>query len=421
MTGVKKAAVLGVWAATLIAVFIGTRLIALPESASAPRDFGAAIRAALAEKDGLDRAARTATVLQHLDAENVAEAAAVYDRLVNILDEQDIRPFAIAWARFDPAAALDHTLGWRYPDKREAGASAVIEGWAMRDPAEALREYEKAKARIPSISEALFLDMLTGWLYSGEGGLVEYLAGLSSRTQELGLVRVVAKLIRSGDADTAMHWVDSVVQNDAYELKFRKQAFRRGVRMVGRADPELAAAWAMEHEGQPYAADAARIVAGRWGAQDGPAAMQWVRDLQREELPELAIREAFRGWMQSDREGAIAWLESETLTAFHDPAITFYTKGLADRDPEGAIVWCERILASDRQLRCLKSTAEKWFEKNPTAAEAWLQQSSLDEETRRAARRKFEKAKQQRRAPGQGQPKRANPGVEVIPVPRTPQ
>jgi hypothetical protein len=175
----------------------------------------------------------------------------------------------------------------------------------------------------------------------------------------------------------------------------------------------------MEHEGRPYAADAARIVAGRWGSRDGRAAMQWVRDLPREELPELAIREAFRTWLASDREGAVAWLESETLTAFHEPAIDYYAKDLSDRDPEESIAWCERLLDSDSQLRCLETAAAKWFQEDPVAAEAWLQQSSLDEEARRTARILPEKKKKQRRPRRPGQPNRGDPGVEVIPVPRT--
>jgi hypothetical protein len=214
----------------------------------------------------------------------------------------------------------------------------------------------------------------------------------------------------SGDADAAMRWVESIVRDDAYEMKFKKQVFRRGMRMVGRADPELTAAWAMEHEGQPYATDAARIVAGRWGARDGRAAMQWVQDLPREEPPEVAVREAFRAWLASDREGAVAWLESETLTAFHDPAIAYYANNLANPDPEEAIVWCERLLDSASQLPCLKTAAAKWFQKDPAAAETWLQQSPLDEEARRAARTLPEKKKQQRRSRGPGQPMRGDLG-----------
>jgi hypothetical protein len=242
-------------------------------------------------------------------------------------------------------------------------------------------------------------------VYSGEGGLDEYLAGLSNQRQETAIIRVVAKLMRNGGADATMPWVNSIIRNDAYEKKFKKRAFRRGVRMIGRWDPELAAAWAMEHAGQGYAVDAPRIVAGRWGSRDGPAAMQWVRDHPAEELREPAVREAFRTWLLgSDRNGAVAWLESETLTAFHDPAISFYAKDLRDRAPEAAIGWCERILDSDIRLRCLTPAAAKWYQRDAVAAETWLQQSPLDEEARRTARTPPDIIRQQMRDRRPGQP-----------------
>jgi hypothetical protein len=404
MTGVKQGAVLGAWAATLVAAFAAGWVTAPPQSASAPDDFSAAIRAALAEEDGVDRAERTASVLQQLDPENVLEVAAVYDRMLNILDELDLRPFALAWARFDPAAALDHTLGWSFADLREIGACAAIEGWAMRDPIGAQQAYKETSARHPSLSKELFLNMLTGWLYSGEGGLDEYLAGLSNLRQDWGITQVAGKLMRSGGADATVPWVDSIVRNEAYENRFKKRVFLRGIRIVGRFDPERAAAWAMEHEGHGYALDAPRIVAGRWGSRDGPAAIQWVRDHLTDERLGPAVREAFRTWMGSDRKGAVEWLESETLTAFHDPAIDFYAKDLSDRAPEEAIGWCERILESKEQLRCFTRTAPKWYQRDAVAAEVWLQQSPLDEEARRDARMPPRKLRQQKRL-GRPEPK----------------
>jgi tetratricopeptide (TPR) repeat protein len=428
MSDAKKAAVVGVWAATLLAGFVGARLFTQPESATPPDDFGAEIRAVLAEKDGLDRMERAAAVLQHLNSDNVAEAAAVYDRLLNLLNELDIRPFALAWARFDPEAALQHTLRWRFPDQQKMGASAAIEGWAMRDPVGALQAYEKAKTENPSISEDMFLNLLSGWLYSGEGGLVEYVANLSEYKREVAISRVVGKVMRNGDTEGAISWVEAIIQDDAYEMPVKRRVFRRGIRIVGRSDPAIAAAWTMEHHGQDYAVDAPRIAAGRWATKDGPAAMQWVKELPDGELTHLAIREAFLSWYRGDRESAVAWLEAETLTAFHGPAIDYYANALSKRKPEEAIAWCERILDSERQLRCLKPAAVKWFQRDAAAAEAWLQQSPLDEAARSAARKPPLKKKQQRRSrPGQpnlrrgGQDNLEGGVIEVVPGQRTPQ
>jgi hypothetical protein len=404
MTGVMKGVVLGVWAATVVAAFTAGRVTSTPESASVSDDFGAAVRAALGEKDALDRVARTASVLQQIDPENALEAAAVYDQMLNILDELDIRPFMLAWARVDPAAALDHALHWSFLDKQKFAAGAAIEGWAMRDPIGARQAYKSAIADFPSLSEDLFLNLLTGWVYSGEGGLDEYLAGLSKQQRDTAITKVAARLMRVGGIDATMLWANAIAQNDAYEKRFKRLVFRRGIRMVGRWDPERAAAWAMEHAGQDYASDAPRIVAGLWGKRDGQAAMQWVRDHPDEESYELAVREAFRTWLASDRKGAVAWLESETLIAFHDPAILFYAKDLNDRVPEEAIDWCERVHDPDEQLRCLKLAAAKWYQRDAVAAETWLQQSSLDEEARRDARTPPEKIREKKRNARPGQP-----------------
>ncbi|MBW2542115.1 MAG: hypothetical protein JRF15_08495 [Deltaproteobacteria bacterium] len=404
MTGVKKGVVLGLWVATLVAVFVVARVTAPPESTSAIDDFGTALRAALAEKDGVDRAERTASLLQRLDSENVPEAAATYSRMINILDEHDIRPFALAWARFDPAAALDHAISWPFQDKQKMGAGAVIEGWAMKDPTAAREAYEEIRERLPGLGEDMFVGLLAGWLYSGKDGLDEFLAGLSRQQRDTAITKVAARLMRIGGPEAMMSWADSIVRNAAYEKRFKRLVFRRGIRMVGRWYPERAAAWAMEHAGQDYAIDAPRIVAGLWGRHAGLIAMQWVRDHPDEETHELAVREAFRTWFMSDPKGAVAWLESETPTAFHDPAIIFYAKDLNDRDPETAIGWCERIHDSDERLRCLRLAAAAWYQRDAVAAETWLQQSPLDEEARRFARTPPEQAQAVKRKVRPGQP-----------------
>jgi hypothetical protein len=118
--------VLAFWIAALAAAFGVGRLTALPEAASTPEDMGVAVRTALAEGDQLARAGQVASLLEHLDSENLPAVQAVYDRLLPVVDKCDIRPFVSAWARFDPAGALVYSAGWRYKIKQEIGVEAAI-------------------------------------------------------------------------------------------------------------------------------------------------------------------------------------------------------------------------------------------------------------------------------------------------------
>jgi hypothetical protein len=177
--------------------------------------------------------------------------------------------------------------------------------------------------------------------------------------------------------------------------------------MVARMDPERAAGWALENRNQAPAYDAPRNVTEQWGLRDGRAALEWVRNNPppTEEMQYQACREGFKSWFSSNRADAVAWLDSETLTAFHDPAIEFYAKEIGMRTPEKAVEWCERVHDDERGTRCLKRAAALWYKRDAVAAETWLQQSPLDEETRSEVRapltptQKVERRKRQRGQP----------------------
>ncbi len=394
MLGGKRAAVLAAWALTLAAVFAVGRSTTPPErdpvpgplAAAVPEPLAAAIEAALAEPDVLERTGRTARLLQQLGPENVSEVAEVYDRMLNMLGELSIRPFVTAWARFDPEGALQHTRRWPYPPKKDIGAGMAIEAWAMRDPSAALEAYESMRIRDTELENLLLMDMIGGWVLSGRDGVADYVATLPSGRIDSAITRVTGRTLRHGGMEAAIAWVDSVTGNDAYPNRFKKKAFQRGSRMVARWDPERAAAWVMENRGQPYASEGPRIVAEQWGLKDGRAALEWVRNHPDPERHYLAARSAFLSWLKRDRDGAVEWLNSEDLTAFHDPAIVEYAKELAKREPAEAIGWCERVLEAKQRFHCLTKVAPLWYQRDALAAEAWLQQSPLDEKARRKVR-----------------------------------
>ena len=405
MLGTNRAAILLIWALTIATAFAVGRSTApagsdpardqSPENLAAgsdpardqsPENLAAAIEAALGEPDVLDRAERTARLLQDLGPDNVAEVVEVYDRMLNILGELAIRPFVAAWTRFDPEAAFRHTLSWPLRDKKELGAGMAIEAWALRDPDAALEAYRQVIKNNPGLQEVLFFDLLTGWVYSEQGGVEDYIANAPHGVQNTAINRVAAKTLRSGGVDALIRWVNSITGNADYENRFKRKAFQRGSRMVARWDSERAAAWAMENRDQAFAYDGPRIVAEEWGIKDGPGALEWARNYPDEEQQKEAGREAFVSWFKSDHNAAAEWLKSESLTAFHDPIVMYYAKEMGFSAPAEAIGWCERILDERKRLGCLKKIAAKWYRRDALAAETWLQQSQLDEEARQGVR-----------------------------------
>jgi hypothetical protein len=230
------------------------------------------------------------------------------------------------------------------------------------------------------------MNLLSGWVLSGRGGVDDYIEALPRNETDKAITQVAGVTLRHGGLEALIGWVDSFTGNDAISIRSRRKAFQRGSRMVARWNPERAAEWAMANRGQPYAIDGPRIVAEQWGLKDGRAALEWVRDHPDQDLHYLAARAAFLSWLKSDRDGAVEWLKSEDHTAFHDPAIVEYGKDLGKREPAEAIGWCERVLEARQRLHCLKKVASLWYQRDALAAETWLQQSPLDEEARRAVR-----------------------------------
>ena len=403
MRGLSWIAALGLWAATIVVAFAIGRNTSAPGVAPAPEDLGAAMRSALAEGDALERTAQTVQLLEHLDPETLPGVVAVYDQSIEILDEQDIRPFITAWTRFDPAGALDHALTWPHR-KREAGVDAAIYGWAQRDPLSARLAAAQVASDYPALAETALFRLFAGWIHSGQDGLDRHILELPTGAQDSAIGVAIGALMRKGGADATLAWASAILQDESYGDRFKLWVFRRATRSVARSDPERGAAWALQHAGNDYAIDGPRLVAEQWSEQDGLAAIEWLRDQPESEQRDRAVRDAFLGWLRSDPQSARAWLEGETLTPFHDQAIDVFAKRLADRKPVQAIAWCEHITDPKRRNGCLKVAASGWYQRDAVAAEAWLQDSPLDEEMRSQVR---ELPEQRRRRPGGARPRAA--------------
>ena len=413
MHPISKGAALAIFAATAVVAFGVGRVTAPAQTAGRPADLAGAIRASLGEGDAVRRLAATTALLERLERKDLPDVLAVYEGMMPAIDAWDLGAFFGAWARFDPAGAIEYALALprrNMLEERRIGVRAALAGWAYADPAKARVAAEKVAKHNAPLRVDVWNGLVTGWVRSGRDleGLVGFLDELRPRTQRDKSAEVaVRELVRVAGADAALAWADAILGDESQEQSLKRAVFEAALRNSGALDPARTGAWVLGYAEAEYAPDGAVITGRRWGRVDGTAAMAWLEKLPAGQPRDRGVREAFLAWATADWDGAQAWLESASLTAFHDPALEVLAEQLLAWDPAEALGWCERILGEMPRARCLSSGASRWYAKDALAAEAWLQTSSLDEEARSEVRKSTGTGQagpaKRRRRPGAGQ------------------
>ncbi len=148
-------------------------------------------------------------------------------------------------------------------------------------------------------------------------------------------------------------------------------------------------AWCEKHCDGPFGDTVRQLVATRWAARDGQAALEWLSKAPEGRDRNRAVISAFRRWWQKDvGESASRWLESIGIEGFQPwmaPAVAVYAPHLAHTDPQKALEWAP-FAEEDRKTSVLIGIARNWRQHDAAAADAWIDRSPLNEEQRAKAR-----------------------------------
>jgi hypothetical protein len=288
--------------------------------------------------------------------------------------------------------------------KRPVGLEAAVRSWARIHPVEARLAVSDLVEEYPSLKNGLIENFVVGWVHSGEQGVVEFVGGFPQSLRSRAVIAIMASQGQRLGAADMLDWADDAL--GVTEGRYQLNLYRQAAGAATQENPELAAAWVEHHAGRDYARNGVRIVAERWMSRDADATLDWVRAAGSDAAERgKAIRSAFSWWLQRNRTAAEQWLLGAELTALHDPAIDVYALALARRSEfQPALSWAERIQDETLRLSSLRAVATLWHRLDAAAAEVWLEQSPLDEETRRGVR---EPPPRQRRDRGGATPPRA--------------
>jgi hypothetical protein len=400
----SRSVTIALLAATTAAAFALGRFTAPAAVPERPDDLAGAIQASLGEGDALARLARTGALLERLGPEDVPEVLAVYERMITAIDDWDLGAFFAAWARFDPAAALDHALTWprrSMLEERRIGVRAVLAGWAFADPAAARAAAEEVAAKHAPLRTDVWSGLVAGWVRSERGvdGLAAFLSEVRPRHQRDAAAGVAAReLVRVGGADAALGFAGAILRDESQEQAFKRAVFESTLLAAAPFDPARAGAWSREYAQEGFALEGPVIIGRRWGQVDGIAAMEWLAALPATERRDTGVREAYLAWATADWKSARAWLEATEPSDVYDPALEVQSEQLLPTEPAEALGWCERIRDEARRARCLVSGASRWYAMDAVAAESWLQTSALDEEVRSQVRKSTGQPERRRRA-----------------------
>ena len=132
---------------------------------------------------------------------------------------------------------------------------------------------------------------------------------------------------------------------------------------LAQADPAAAVAWCAAHCEGPFGSNVRKLVAARWAARDGPAALTWLATAPANTERELAVRDAFLTWLRRDREAALGWMGTrgrEGVAPWLRPALDLYAVAISRESGAEALTWAALIEDEARRETAFVAIARRW-------------------------------------------------------------
>lgn len=367
-----------------------------PSPEAPPADLGdeaalRALREILQVEEPFARAERLARQLGQMGPGDASVIPAVLDERDLDLTNPDYALLIRFWAQQDQERAARWAAFESPVSFRTTAIFPAMEEYAKHDPQGALLLMYEVDQHPNPYSAIGQIALVRGWYDSGVEGLEEYIHALGvGPTQQRAMAAFARRAIMRDGPDAIMAWAASLPEEDH---KFKIMVYRQVGSELAQFHPPSAVAWCEAVCDGPFGSSVRTLIAQRWAAQDGHATMEWVKSAQPGVERDWAVKGAQRGWQRERPEEFDAWLVEETkdgtqIERWLAPVIGAYPASIA-RDPdrlEDALAWSKRIEDDEQRWRALVTVARAWYRRDPVAADAWIEQSELDEQGRAAAR-----------------------------------
>ena len=357
------------------------------ENPPRPGDPVNAITVALREPDTLKRVSGLTALVQNLEPEALPSVVKVLSNVWLELDHVEQTILLTFWSGLEPAEATEWATFEATASQRAELVSYAIESWAIREPHAALERIGRIMKSNSAVQKSAIKGLVRGWFASGQPGLEEYIRAMGEGTtdQQFALSALVREGIKRYGPEPVIRWAEAVPV-PTEDIRFKLAVYRRLGRELAIYHPEEAKAWCAKQCDGPHGRNLRTVIARRWARWSPIDALDWLKSAGPGEERDFAVKQTFAAFVGKDREGAKNWvaevMPADSYPVWFQPAVSSYASILAVEDPLLAAEVAGKIDLPAVARRSLMNTARKWLRKDPEAAEAWLAQSPLSEETR---------------------------------------
>ena len=367
--------------------------------ASSPREGMDTLRAALSERNELERKYLLTSFLRKMRPDDVESVLKAIEDHRTGITQDDVRLIMLAWTRFDGPGAYKVASEWPTRWKSVLMEEAIA-AWGYNDGPAALAE--AAKIEDQGLRAKFHSRALSGWVSSGDRQEVTAFAANEPNARRRGRLafRLAGQAKRDGP-DAIIAWAEGVP--DDLPNKFKVDVFGHACGTLTTLDPKRATQWYESQMKHWYSEACLGLIANKWSREDdSDAVITWVMSLPVEEARESertdAVRKLFRNWSPKNPEAAEAWLKSAPAGPARDEAVDEFAKSIAEASPSEALEWVRQMTdEKQRKYRSLRYT-RMWFERNPEAAMVWIAAADLDSAERKAILNNLPTAKRSKKS-----------------------
>jgi hypothetical protein len=318
-----------------------------------------------------------------------------------------IRAFFTAWAHLDPAAAFDSAIDFHNPGGRSIAVGAIIAGAdanAIGAIAKAITEL--ASDTLPGSSKnGLFNQAIEKWSEADPAAAARLLS--ESRVDAMQLMPAfytVASNWAASDPAAALAWAQeqravpfdlnpvsgavigwwkkAPADAEAYALSqigtpLGKQLISNLASQMADGDRAKATTWIGNLPDGELRNQAYGIMATQLAFNDPKTASAWALDLP-PNARNGAVESSVSIWARTDPTAAGRWIEGLTGST-RDSAVSSYSYTVVENDPATAMAWAVTISDETKRDRVTQRAMREWLERDPSAAQTWIQNSSLGE------------------------------------------